>query len=446
MAPDSDEAGVVSEGPTIKTGRKGLIAWCIFDWANSPYPTVIVTFVFSAYFAKAIAPDETTGQELWGWAMSLSGLALAVLAPIMGAVADQAGRRKPWLAVLSVFAVLAGASLWFLLPDPGMVVPALILAGAGNLAFEFVTVFYNAMLPDLVPKTRLGRISGWGWGLGYAGGLACLAVSLVVFVQPDPAPFGLDESMAEDVRILGPLVAVWFAIFSLPLFLFTPDRPATGVPFARAARQGVGTLIETFRQVRRYRNMLRFLLARMIYIDGLNTLFALGGIYAAGAFDMSFEEVLLFGVLINVTAGIGSFAFAWIDDWIGPKRTILICIVSLGVLCVAILIIESKDLFYILAMLIGVFMGPIQSASRSMMAHMAPAAMRTEMFGLFALSGKVTAFVGPAAVALLTTVTDSQRLGMSVIVVLFVVGGLVMLGVREPARGGAELPDQTRAG
>ncbi|MEZ5669031.1 MAG: MFS transporter [Alphaproteobacteria bacterium] len=434
MATVSDQAASVNDGPATPTDRRGLIAWCVFDWANSPYPTVIVTFVFAAYFAKGIAPDETTGQELWGMAMSASGLALALLAPLVGAIADRGGRRKPWLAALSVLAVLAGAALWFLVPDAGMLVPALILAGLGNLAFEFVSVFYNAMLPDLVPKERLGRVSGWGWGLGYAGGLACLAVALVVFVQPETPPFGLDKTQAEDVRILGPLVAVWFALFAIPLFLFTPDRNGTGVPLGRAAREGFAALVGTFRQVRRYRNILHFLVARMIYIDGLNTLFALGGIYAAGAFDMSLEEVLLFGVLINVTAGIGAFGFAWIDDWIGPKRTVLICIVALAALCVAILVIESKDMFYVLAMLIGVFMGPIQSASRSLMAHMAPAAMRTEMFGLFALSGKVTSFVGPALVAVVTAATDSQRLGMAVIVVLFAVGGLLMLGVREPER------------
>ena len=422
------------ERPTVPTDRKGLLAWCLFDWGNSPYPTVIVTFVFAAYFAQAIAPDETTGQEMWGTAMSLSGLALAILAPIVGAISDRIGRRKPWLALLSLAAVAAGCLLWFLEPDPGLLVPALILAGAGNLLFEFVSVFYNAMLPDLVPKSRLGRVSGWGWGLGYAGGLACLAVALVVFVQPDEAPFGLDKAQAEQIRILGPLVGIWFLVFAIPLFIYTPDRPSTGVSFARATRDGVRTLLETVRQARRYGNILRYLFARMLYIDGLNTLFQLGGIYAAGAFGMDLAEVLLFGVLINVTAGIGAFAFAWVDDWIGPKRTILISVAALSLFCAIILVIDSITWFYVLAMVIGVFIGPTQSASRSLMAHMAPAEMRTEMFGLFALSGKVTSFIGPAAVALLTALTDSQRIGMAVIVVLFVAGALLMISVREPER------------
>ena len=437
MVARTDEAPApvaAADGVTTRTDRKGLIAWCVFDWGNSPYPTVIVTFVFAAYFASAIAPNETAGQEMWGVAMSLSGLALAILAPIIGAISDRMGRRKPWLALLSVGAILSGGALWFLTPEPGMLVPALVLAGVGNLMFEFVSVFYNAMLPDLVPKARLGRVSGWGWGLGYAGGLACLAVALVVFVQPEVAPFGLDKAEAEHIRILGPLVAVWFAVFTIPLFLYTPDRPGTGVSLGQATRQGLFALAETFRQARRYGNVLRFLVARIFYIDGLNTLFALGGIYAAGVFGMELEEVLLFGVLINITAGLGAFAFAWIDDWIGPKRTVLICIVALSLVSLAILITESKTVFYGLAMGIGIFMGPIQSASRSLMAHMAPMEMRTEMFGLFALSGKITSFVGPAAVAILTAVTESQRIGMSAIIVLFVVGGLVMLGVKEPER------------
>lgn len=433
MVARTDEAES-EDGVATRTDRRGLIAWCLFDWGNSPYPTVIVTFVFAAYFASAIAPSEVEGQELWGYAMSLSGLALAIIAPIVGAIADRVGRRKPWLAVLSVGAILSGAALWFLTPDPGMLVWALILAGVGNLMFEFVSVFYNAMLPDLVPKSRLGRVSGWGWALGYAGGLACLAVSLVVFVQPEVAPFGLDKAEAEHIRILGPLVAIWFAVFTIPLFLYTPDRPSTGVPLGRATREGFRALAETVRQARRYRNILRYLIARVFYIDALNTLFALGGIYAAGAFGMDLEEILLFGVLVNVTAGIGAFGFAWVDDWIGPKRTVLLCIVALCLVSIAVLITESKTVFYILAMGIGIFMGPIQSASRSLMAHMAPVEMRTEMFGLFALSGKITAFVGPAAVAILTAVTESQRIGMSAIIVLFVVGGLVMLTVKEPDR------------
>ncbi|MGF1623368.1 MAG: MFS transporter, partial [Alphaproteobacteria bacterium] len=238
----------------------------------------------------------------------------------------------------------------------------------------------------------------------------------------------------EHIRILGPLVAVWFAVFTIPLFLYTPDRPSTGVSLARATRLGIGALAETFRQARRYRDIMRYLIARILYIDGLNTLFALGGIYAAGAFSMSFEEVLLFGVLINVTAGLGAFAFAWVDDWIGPKRTILISVAALTLLCSVILVIESVTWFYVLAMLIGIFIGPTQSASRSLMAHMAPEEMRTEMFGLFALSGKITSFVGPAAVAILTAATDSQRIGMAAILVLFVAGFLVMLGVKEPER------------
>jgi UMF1 family MFS transporter len=433
MVARTDDAEI-ADGVVTRTDRRGLVAWCLFDWGNSPFPTVIVTFVFAAYFASAIAPTEVEGQELWGYAMSVSGIALAILAPIVGAVADRGGRRKPWLGVLSIGAILSGAALWFLTPDPGMVVPALILAGAGNLMFEFVSVFYNAMLPDLVPKSRLGRVSGWGWALGYAGGLACLAVSLAVFVQPEEAPFGLDKAQAEHIRILGPLVAVWFAVFAIPLFLYTPDRPATGVPLGRAAREGFVALAETVRQARHFRQILRFLVARIFYIDGLNTLFALGGIYAAGAFGMSLEEILVFGVLVNVTAGIGAFGFAWVDDWIGPKRTVLICIAALCAISVAVLLTDSRTVFYILAMGIGVFMGPIQSASRSLMAHMAPPEMRTEMFGLFALSGKITSFVGPAAVALLTSATQSQRIGMSAIIVLFLIGGLVMLTVREPAR------------
>ncbi len=259
-------------------------------------------------------------------------------------------------------------------------------------------------------------------------------MALVGFVQTDTPWFGLDAGTAEPVRATALLVAVWFSLFALPLFLWTPDRP-TGERTIEALRDGLMTLISTLRNIGRYAQTARFLLARMIYIDGLNTLFAFGGIYAAGTFGMALDEVILFGIAINVTAGIGAASFAWLDDYIGPKRTILIALGGLIWFGGCLLLATGKVWFWVLALPLGLFVGPTQAASRSFMARLAPPDMRAEMFGLFAFSGKATAFLGPLFLAWTTQAFDSQRVGMATIIVFLALGFLLLLPVRDPRLG-----------
>ncbi len=413
-------------------GPGALAAWCCYDWANSAFPTIVITFVFSNYFAQAVAASPETATAQWGAAISISGLTVAVLAPVLGAIADLAGRRKPWLLLFTLLSVIVGAGLWTVAPDERFVLRALILVALANAAFEFGQVFYNAMLPELAPRGMIGRISGWAWGLGYAGGLVCLVLCLTLLIWPDPPLFGLDAGTAEPVRATMLLAAGWYLVFALPLFLLTPDRAASGVPLGQAVVLGLGVLAQTLRALPKYANTARFLLARMLYTDGLNTLFVLGGIYAAGTFGMRTEEILIFAILLNVTAGLGAAAFGWIDDWIGAKRTILIAVAALALFGGLILLVQSKLWFYVLGAVIGVFIGPAQSASRSMMARLAPAELRTEMFGLYALSGKATAFIGPALVGWVTLWAGSQRIGMVTIIIFFAAGWLLLLPVREP--------------
>jgi MFS transporter, UMF1 family len=411
--------------------RRAVVAWCLFDWANSAFPTIVSTFLFSAYFTDHVAPTHEAGQTLWSVANGIAALVIAILSPLLGAIADQGGRRKPWLFVLSLISVVATAALWFVRPTMDDVLFALVAMGIATLGFELGGAFYNAMLPEIVARDRIGRVSGWGWGIGYAGGLACLALSYLAFVAPDP-PFGLDRDAAEHVRIVMPLAALWFALFALPLFLWVPDRPAGGRRLRAAVSGGVAELAATLRQVRRYGNIVRFLLAKMIYIDGLNTLFIVGGTFAAGVYDMSIGEVLIFGIILNVTAGAGAIAFAWVDDWLGAKPTIMISLAALTLVGGAILAVESKLWFYILAATVGIFLGPAQAASRSLMARLAPAEQRTEFFGLYNLAGKITTPVGPFLVGLITYLTASQRAGMAVILPFLVVGMMLLTAVREP--------------
>ena len=415
-------------------GRRALVSWCLFDWANSAFPTIVTTFLFSAYFTDYVAATPAEGQTLWSLANGLAALAVALASPLLGAIADQGGRRKPWLLTLSFVSVAATAALWFVRPDPGMVVYALVVAGIATLGFELGFTFYNAMLPDLVPPERLGRLSGWGWGIGYAGGLSCLALSYVVFVRPDVPLFGLDRAAAEHVRIVMPLAAAWFALFALPLFLWVPDRPATRRPLGAVVRGGLAELATTLRQVRRYGNIVRFLVAKMIYMDGLNTLFVVGGAFAAGVFGMSVGEVLVFGILLNVAAGAGAFGFAWVDDWLGAKPTILIALGALTLLGATVLFVDDKAWFYAVATALGLFLGPVQASSRSLMARLAPPEQRTEFFGLYNLAGKATTPLGPLLVSGITYLFDSQRAGMATILPFLVLGGLLLIAVREPRR------------
>lgn len=411
-------------------GPFGVAAWCLYDWANSAFPTVIVTFVFAAYFTKGVAADAVQGTAMWGQAIGWSALIVAIISPVAGAIADNTGRRKPWLLFATVACVVLCAALWTVTPVPAMALQALVLVAAANIAFELGMVFYNAMLPDLVPAARIGRVSGWGWGTGYAGGLVCLSLVLVLFVQTETPLFGLDKTAAEHLRVTGPFVAVWMAVFALPLFIFTDDKPATGITGWVAVRRGFSELAGTFRKARAHAMVFRFLIARMIYTDGLNTLFAFGGIYAAGTFGMSFADLIVFGIGMNVTAGFGALVFAWLDDRWGPLKVIYISLIALTVLGAGILVVTDIRLFWGIGLSLGLFVGPAQSASRSMMAHLAPESIRTEMFGLYALSGKATAFMGPMLVGALTVAADSQRVGMAGVLVFFVVGGLLLRTVR----------------
>ncbi len=402
-----------------------IFAWCLYDWASSAFPAVITTFVFATYFTQAVAPDPVTGTAMWGHATALAGFCIAIVAPLVGAVADHGGRQKPWLAAFTALAVVACALLWRVRPDPADVPLALAAFALATVAFEVATVFYNALLPKVAPPDKLGRVSGWGWGLGYVGGIVCLAILLVAFVQ-NPSPlFGLSREAAEHVRVVGPFTALWWAVFALPVLLVLKETgPRAGA--AEALRKGLADLRGTVAFLRARPDIAWFLLANMIYTDGLTTLFAFGAIYAAGTFGMALDEVIVFGIALNLTAGIGAFGFAWIDDRLGSRRTIAIGLLSLTAIGAALLMVESKTLFWILGVLIGPFFGPVQAASRSLAARIAPEEHRTQVFGLFALSGRITAFVGPAVLGTVTYAFDSQRAGMATVLPFFLIGLAVL--------------------
>lgn len=406
-----------------------LLSWALYDWANSAFFAVIQTFVFATYFIQSVAENDVTGSRQWGNVISAAGLIIAFSGPFLGAIADQLGRRKPWILAFSLLCIVATAGLWFVEPSNSYLVLALVLIFFSTVGSECAIIFYNAMLPNLVSGKKMGRWSGWAWGLGYAGGLVCLVVALLLFIDVDQPPFGLDRAMAEHVRFTFILVALWYLIFSLPLFIKTPDEPRSGMGIKQAIKNGWQQLKESIQHVRDYKDILRFLIARMIFIDGLATVFAFGGIYAAGTFDMTEKDVLMFGIGLNLTAGLGAALFAWIDDYFGSRQTILLSLAGLIITTSAVLIVTSSAWFWTFGLALGIFVGPVQAASRTYMGRIAPKELRNQMFGLFALSGKVTSFIGPFLVGWLTYAAGSQRIGMSVIIALFITGLVLMLKV-----------------
>ncbi|OKO84809.1 MFS transporter [Bradyrhizobium sp. AS23.2] len=438
--------------------RSAVVSWIFFDWAAQPYFTLITTFVFAPYFATSIAPDPATGQSLWGFAMAAAGLAIALMSPVLGAIADAAGRRKPWIAGFGALLVVASCALWIGKPGDHAIIPPLLIAVAlASVGAEFATVFNNAMMPTLVPPERIGRLSGTGWATGYIGGIVSLIIVLG-FLAANPETgrtllgfkplFGLDPATHQGDRAAGPLTGLWFIIFVTPMFLFTPDYPARR-PVRLALREGLYGLRQSLRDLPKRKSLAAFLLANMIYTDGLVSLFAFGGIYAAGTFGWHTIQIGMFGIILAIAGTFGAWLGGKLDDLLGPKRVIAGSMLILLLALAAILLVDKDSIFLIkvappepggplfgaaaeraylvLGCLIGAAGGPLQAASRSLLIRLAPKDCIAQYFGLFALTGKVTSFIGPLLIGMITAVTASQKAGMAVLVVFFVAGlGLLM--------------------
>ncbi len=411
------------------TRRRAIVSWAFYDFANSPFTTLVVTFVYSTYFTKAIASDPIIGTALWSRAVTTTAVIVALGSPILGALADRGGYRKLFVVLTTFICAAATAMLYFVLP--GRAFEALAVFVVANVAFEFGSVFYNAFLPDVAPHERIGSVSGLGWGLGYFGGLLALVLALVGLVQPDTPWFGFSKAAGENIRATNLLVAVWFVVFSLPLFLWVHEDRSRVSPAGSVVREAVSQLTRTFSHVRRYRQMVRFLVARLIYNDALVTVFAFGGIYAADTFGFSLQEVLVFGIVLNVAAGGGAILLGFVDDRIGGKRTIVVSLIGLILATTLAVLATSKLWFWVAGIWIGIFVGPNQAASRSLMGRFVPADTENEFFGFFAFSGKLTAFIGPFFLGLVTQISGSQRVGVSVVLILFAIGFGLLLTVDE---------------
>lgn len=415
--------------PAPRGDARTVWSWALYDFANSAFTTLVITFIYATYFVKGIAENETAGTVLWSWGVVVpTAVTVALLSPLLGALADRTGTRKRALFIATAITVSASALLFF--PQQGDVMAAIVLVVIANIAFEVGQVFYNAFLPEIAPPDKIGRISGWGWALGYVGGLLCMALALTL-VFPEVAPFGLDKATGEHVRVTNILVAGWFALFSIPAFLVLREPKPEGLKETGVIAKTFGELGETFRQIRSYRQIVRLLVARLFYNDGLVTIFAMGGIFAATAYGFTESEILLFGIVLNVAAGLGAFVFSFLDDRIGGKATIFI---SLALLCVATLVAvlgPTKAWLWGAGALVGIASGPNQAASRSLLGRFVPHDKETEFYGFFAFSGKATAFLGPALFGLMTALFGTQRAGVAAVLGLFAIGAGLLARVNE---------------
>ncbi len=457
-APQQPHSG--PNGKTQRAPNSALASWVLFDWAAQPFYTLILTFLFAPYFANHVVGDPVTGQSYWGYATALAGILIAIGSPILGALADRQGARKPWIAVFSVGLFVSMCCLWFAEPNAsGSTVLFVLLAFVVATAMaEFATVFSNAIMPSLVGHHEIGRLSGIGWAAGYAGGMISLAImaGLVVgdtttgktILGLDPL-FTFDPSAHDGDRLVGPFSAFWFALFVIPFFLFVPDTGLSAPEEDSEQKSPFADLWQTIRTLPSFPDMLYFLLARMLYSDGLAAIFAFGGIYGASVFGWGPLELGLFGIILTLAGIVGALVGGWLNDQLGSR---IIISASLALLVVAVLGILSVDKTHVLylvdtqvkapgsgafsstgehvflgfAILVGLVAAPVQSASRVLLAGLAPEDKRTQYFGLFAFSGKVTAFLAPFLVATVTAITSSQRLGMAAIL-LFLIAGLILL-------------------
>ncbi len=433
------------------SARRRIWGWFWFDWASQPYNTLVLTFIFGPYI-KSLIGNGADAQATWGFTVGLAGVCIAILAPILGAIADTSGNRMRWIWLFSIMYVLGAFGIWWAAPGMTDLTFALIMFAIGLIGMEFATIFTNSMLPDLGTREEIGRISGNGWAFGYVGGLLALILMLTLFAEnPEGRTligiepiFGLDPVAREGTRFVGPLTGIWYAVFMIPFFLWVRD-PKQVRPTAHLVKNAIGDLGRTLRHLPKSQSLFAYLASSMFYRDALNGMYTFGGIYAAGVLNWSVVNVGIFGIVAIITGAL----FAWLggkaDHRFGPKPVITGGIITLTLIAISVVFISRASVFgmsvgaesalpdiafYILGALIGAAGGALQSASRTMMVRQANPDRMTEAFGLYALAGKATSFIAPFAIGVVTTLTGSQQLGVTPLIALFVLGLVLLIWVK----------------
>ncbi|MDF1718009.1 MAG: MFS transporter [Antarcticimicrobium sp.] len=437
---------------TAISTRKRIWGWFFFDWASQPYNTLLITFIFAPY-VKELMGDGSAAQSAWGFGIGAAGVVIALLAPVLGAMADLSGNRLRWIWAFSALYVIGAAGLWWAAPESFNLYLTLFLFAVGMIGMEFATIFTNSMLPDLGSREEIGRISGNGWAFGYLGGLVALVVMLGFFAESattgktffglSPA-LGLDPAAREGTRFVGPLTAIWYVVFMIPFFLWVRDPAPRKAPrgAVSAALRDVG---RTIRSLPRTPSLFAYLGSSMFYRDALNGMYTFGGIYAAGVLGWTVVDTGIFGILAIIFGAI----FAWVggraDEYFGPKPVITTCILALTLVAIAIVFVSPTSVFglpvpegsalpdiafYAVGAVIGAAGGVIQAASRTMMVRQANPDRMTEAFGLYALAGKATSFIAPLSIGAVTLISGSQQIGVTPLIALFLIGLILLRWVK----------------
>ncbi len=442
-----------------KTDAKGIWGWMLFDWAAQPFFTVVTTFIFGPYFVARLTDDPVSAQTLWSNVATISSVVIAIFSPILGSIADQSGSRKPWIAFFAVIKIICLAMLWFAAPGSPVLWPALFMIFA-SIAAEFSIVFNDSMMPRLTNPENVGRISNTAWGLGYLGGMIVL-IFIVLFMAGSPQTgltiigvpplFGLDPATGEDARITGPIAAIWYFIFILPMFFFTPDVKK-GLPLGLAVRSGLSELTSTLRELRHRPLITRFLIARMLYQDGVNGLLILGGAFAAGMFGWATMEIGIYGIILNIVAIGGCFAAGRLDQRLGSRTMIIVSLLLLLLATFGIVSTEktstlfgllqfsteetqglfssgAEKAYLVYGVLIGLAFGPVQASSRSYLARNITVSEAGRYFGIYALSGRATSFMATLMFSATTYATGSAHIGMATLILFLGAGFMLLLRV-----------------
>ena len=456
----------VTGGPIAS--RLGQISWATYEGARNPYVLLVTIYLFAPYFTGTVVGDPVRGQQIWAAISSWGAFATALAAPFLGAIADVGGRRKPWIGAYTAIMVVAMLLMWRATPHAPMSLILLtgLLVIIANFAFEFSNVFLSAMLPTIAPPSRIGPLSGLGLALGNAAGIVLMIFMLIAFALPGkvhwpfiPAHtlFGINQATYEPDRLAGPISGIWLLFLSMPLFFLTPDKPSAGLPAMTAMRNGVRSVVGTIRSLKHYKNVAHYLMARMIFNDGMSAVLLFGGIYASGTFHWGNLQMLVYGLELSVFAVLGGFFGGWLDNRFGSKRAIFVSIGGTSIFFAASLLMAPdrilwfipydthlphvwslpffntwpEIIFLMIVNGVAVCITAGYANARTMLARIAPPEKMTEFFGFMSLSGSSTTFLANAAVTLMTVATHTQRGGISIILVFLLVGLAWMSVVKE---------------
>ena len=412
----------------ISKNNSNLIKWSLFDWAMSPFSTVIQTFIFSTYFIKSVAETENLGALYWGYVLTASGLFVALVAPILGCANDQGLSKKRSLIFFSLLCCISTACMWFIQAKPSYTLLALLLAFIGTVGSEMTYVFYNAMLPELSKKKYVGKWSGIGWGVGYLGGVVFLVLAYALVINPTFNLFNLDSSKYEHIRSTFALTALWLFLFSLPIFSI-PDTQKIHRNVIKSFYLGFKQLIKSLKNFKEDKEIFYFLIANMLFKNGIVGIYSFAGIYAVNYFNLKESELFLFAIFSNIAAGILTIFSGYIDDYFGSKKTLMF-IISATTLTFFILLLNTSIIgFWVLSLLGSAFIGPIFSSSRSFMAKITPKEKENQNFGLFALSGRISSFLSPFFIGNLTYLTGSLKIGLGFNLVFFIISLIILSSI-----------------